>query len=60
VTRGRPDAIEHWLSRDEAMVDAYVADPRCGFETNRDEIIAELTAWLDRVAASARGQGAQR
>jgi alpha-beta hydrolase superfamily lysophospholipase len=118
-----------WLSRDDAMVDAYVADPRCGFgidtaagkamftgarrgadpaqvaairsalplyiavgeadpvngglalltplaeryqaagltdvtvrtypdarheilnETNRDEIIAELTAWIDRVVA---------
>jgi alpha-beta hydrolase superfamily lysophospholipase len=118
-----------WLSRDEAMVDAYVADPRCGFgidtaagkamfagarrgadpaqvaairpglplyiavgeadpvngglalltpladryqaagltdvtvrtypdarheilnETNRDEIIAELVTWIDRVAA---------
>lgn len=124
-----------WLSRDEAMVDAYVADPRCGFgidaasgkamfvgarrgadpaqvgairpglpvyiavgeadpvngglalltplaeryqaagltdvtvrtypdarheilnETNRDEIIAELTAWLDRVAAGAGKAG---
>ncbi len=120
-----------WLSRDEAMVDAYVADPRCGFgidtgsaramfagarrgadpaqvaairsslpvyiavgeadpvnggltlltplteryeaagltditiriypsarheilnETNRDEVIAELIGWLDRVAAGA-------
>jgi alpha-beta hydrolase superfamily lysophospholipase len=120
-----------WLSRDEAMVDAYVADPRCGFgidaasgkamfvgarrvadpaqvaairpglplyiaageadpvngglalltplaeryraagltdvtvrtypdarheilnETNRDEIIAELAAWLDRVVEGA-------
>ena len=119
-----------WLSRDEATVDAYVADPRCGFgidtdsaramfagarrgadqaqvaairsglpvyiavgeadpvnaclalltplteryeaagltdvtiriypdarheilnETNRDEVIAELKAWLDRVVAS--------
>jgi alpha-beta hydrolase superfamily lysophospholipase len=99
-----------WLSRDEAIVDAYVADPRCGFgidtssaradlplyiavgeadpvnaglalltplteryeaagltdvtvrtypaarheilnETNRDEVIAELTTWLDRVAS---------
>src|SRR6266581_3208715 len=121
-----------WLSRDEAMVDAYIADPRCGFgidtdsaramfagarrgadpaqvaairsglpvyiavgeadpvnaglalltplteryegagltdvtirtypaarheilnETNRDEIIAELTTWLDRVVTSAQ------
>src|SRR5712691_547479 len=121
-----------WLSRDEAIVDAYVADPRCGFgidsdsaramfagarrgadpaqvaairsslpvyiaagevdpvnaglalltplteryeaagltdvtirtypaarheilnETNRDEIIAELRAWLDRVVTSAQ------
>ncbi len=124
-----------WLSRDDAMVDAYVADPLCGFgidaasgkamfigarrgadpaqvaairpglplyiavgeadpvngalalltpladryraagltdvtvrtypdarheilnETNRDEIIAELTAWLDRVAAGAGKAG---
>jgi alpha-beta hydrolase superfamily lysophospholipase len=124
-----------WLSRDEAMVDAYVADPRCGFgidtaagramftgarrgadpaqvaairaglplyiavgeadpvngglalltplaeryqaagltdvtvrtypgarheilnETNRDEIIAELVGWIDRVAAGAGKAG---
>jgi alpha-beta hydrolase superfamily lysophospholipase len=124
-----------WLSRDEAMVDAYVADPRCGFgidaaagkamftgarrgadpaqvaairsglplyiavgeadpvngglalltplaeryqaagltdvtvrtypdarheilnEANRAEIIAELIAWIDRVAADARKAG---
>jgi len=25
-----------WLSRDEAMVDAYVADPRCGFGIDTD------------------------
>jgi alpha-beta hydrolase superfamily lysophospholipase len=124
-----------WLSRDEAIVDAYVADPRCGFgidtssaramfagarrgadpaqvaairpslpvyiavgeadpvnaslalltplteryqaagltdvtvltypaarheilnETNRDDVIAELTSWLDRVVTAASASG---
>jgi alpha-beta hydrolase superfamily lysophospholipase len=124
-----------WLSRDEAIVDAYVADPRCGFgidtssaramfagarrgadpaqvaairpslpvyiavgeadpvnaslalltplteryqaagladvtvltypaarheilnETNRDDVIAELTSWLDRVVTAAPASG---
>jgi alpha-beta hydrolase superfamily lysophospholipase len=46
-----------WLSRDEAIVDAYVTYPAARHEilneTNRGEIIAELTTWLDRVVASA-------
>jgi alpha-beta hydrolase superfamily lysophospholipase len=25
-----------WLSRDEAMIDAYVADPGCGFGIDTD------------------------
>ena len=129
----RPARTDYdWLSRDEAVVDAYVADPLCGFgidtasaramfagarrgadpaqlaairpglpiyiavgeadpvngglalltplaeryqaagltdvtvrtypdarheilnETNRDEVIADLTAWLDRVVSAAR------
>ena len=32
-----------WLSRDEAIVDAYVADPRCGFGIDTDSARAMFT-----------------
>lgn len=38
-----------WLSRDEAEVDAYCADPWCGFETP-PELIGALLAGADRMA----------
>lgn len=38
-----------WLSRDEAEVDAYCADPRCGF-------VATASLWRDLVGAQAELQ----
>jgi alpha-beta hydrolase superfamily lysophospholipase len=32
-----------WLSRDESVVDAYVADPRCGFDLDPDGMKAVFT-----------------
>ncbi|MDE1949140.1 MAG: alpha/beta fold hydrolase, partial [Burkholderiales bacterium] len=42
-----------WLSRDEAEVDAYVADPWCGWEVP-DEVIASLLEPAPRLADPGR------
>jgi len=41
-----------WLSRDEAMVDAYVADPMCGFGIDTTSV-KQMFAGARRVAAPA-------
>jgi alpha-beta hydrolase superfamily lysophospholipase len=42
-----------WLSRDDAQVDAYVADPQCGFGLDgaggKQMFVSARQAWLDRV-----------
>jgi alpha-beta hydrolase superfamily lysophospholipase len=45
-----------WLSRDEAEVDAYVADPWCGWEVP-DEVIPSLFATAPRLADPAQLAG---
>ena len=45
-----------WLSRDEAEVDAYVADPLCGFDTP-PETMPALFAHVGRVSDPAALQG---
>lgn len=48
----RPNRTEFdWLSRDEAEVDAYCADPKCGF-------VATASLWRDLVGAQAELQTA--
>jgi alpha-beta hydrolase superfamily lysophospholipase len=39
-----------WLSRDPAEVDAYVADPLCGFDVTNQLAIDFLDAWPDVIA----------
>lgn len=48
-----------WLSRDEAEVDAYVADPWCGWEVP-DEVIPSLFAPAPRLADPALLAGIRR
>ncbi len=57
-------AFEHrtgyeWLSRDEAEVDAYVADPWCGWEV-QDEVISSVRAPAPRLADPALLAGIRR
>ncbi|NLO36704.1 MAG: alpha/beta hydrolase [Clostridiaceae bacterium] len=55
MASGQLDRIENprtsvdWLSRDEAIVDAYNADPRCGF-TFTSAGYRDLLIWLHRVS----------
>ncbi|MBE0594638.1 MAG: alpha/beta hydrolase, partial [Gemmatimonadales bacterium] len=48
-----------WLSRDEAEVDAYVADPWCGWDVP-DEVIPSLFAPAPRLADPALLAGIRR
>lgn len=52
--RFRPNRTDFdWLSRDAAEVDAYVADPRCGFRCS-------TAMWLELMAMGARMDDPQR